>query len=750
MVELADAGGYKETAMERTWKKSVLLAVFINLIFLAVFVTGQACAISPDGEYWVGTGIYDITGPAAETTMGGYAITGQKTSGISTRLWARAFIIGDGDQRVVFVSADTWAFDSGAKQELIKKLKADPELSQYYTAQNICVSATHTHSSVGGFSHYFLYNAPNGGFVPESMFAVVAGIYEAIKRAHDNLQAACIYVNQGELSNTGWNRSESAYRNNPQQERDRYSQNTDAEMLLLKFMGENGAELGMINWFAIHADTIGPENTLISGDSKGHAAYQFEKAKGTDYREGEGFVAAFAQADSGDSTPNPPFTKHIGSAAWAAQELSISVDEALALGFPLDQALGEADIKKNPILKLITDRQLSQAEELYNNAEISVSGSIDFRHEYVDFSDLYVDSERAATCPGGMGASYTGGSPSDNPSPYPLFPLGVTTDNLQEVDSLNYRNMYRLLGLLPYMAGFLGMSEPMALSPAYKTCQEPKPVILPTGLMSMNVNHYPMTPQVLPVQILKIGNVAILALPFEVTTMSGRRLKEAGLKYLASSGVDYVAMACLANGYGAYMATKEEYQKQMFEGAGTFFGPNQLSACIQEIEKLADAITRRQPVDAGPQPQDMAGKIGVSTQGRVSFDRRLWIRQFGLVAVQPSSSFTKGETVKAVFWGAHPRNTLTYMMNRGELRLYPFAQVEQNINGQWVSVVFDWDPELVYSWSRDEQDYSKCAITWDTRNAVPGQYRIHHRGHWKRQIGTIEPYDGYSSVFNVI
>ncbi len=145
------------------------------------------------------------------------------------------------------------------------------------------------------------------------------------------------------------------------------------------------------------------------------------------------------------------------------------------------------------------------------------------------------------------------------------------------------------------MARFLGMPEPEALRPEYKACQSPKPVILPTGLMSMNLKHIPMTPQILPVQVFKIGNVAILALPFEVTTMAGRRLKEAGLDHLSAAGVDYIAIACLANGYGSYMATKEEYEKQIYEGAGTFFGPNQLLACIQEIGKLSDAITGGQP-----------------------------------------------------------------------------------------------------------------------------------------------------------
>lgn len=79
--------------------------------------------------YRVGVGIADVTGPAAEIGMVywgdsigstgmslpgflyfdyqmGYAKQQQKTSGIHTRLYSRAFIFDDGQKKMVFVSAD--------------------------------------------------------------------------------------------------------------------------------------------------------------------------------------------------------------------------------------------------------------------------------------------------------------------------------------------------------------------------------------------------------------------------------------------------------------------------------------------------------------------------------------------------------------------------------------------------------------------------------------------------------------------
>src|SRR4051794_30007870 len=48
-----------------------------------------------DGFYYVGVGHHDITGPAAELGMMGYADANQTTAGLHMRLRARAFALED-------------------------------------------------------------------------------------------------------------------------------------------------------------------------------------------------------------------------------------------------------------------------------------------------------------------------------------------------------------------------------------------------------------------------------------------------------------------------------------------------------------------------------------------------------------------------------------------------------------------------------------------------------------------------------
>ena len=65
-------------------------------------------SLSLTASYNIGLGRADITGPAAEIGMMGYAKFGQRARGIHTRLYSRAFIVEnvDTDSRVVFVSVD--------------------------------------------------------------------------------------------------------------------------------------------------------------------------------------------------------------------------------------------------------------------------------------------------------------------------------------------------------------------------------------------------------------------------------------------------------------------------------------------------------------------------------------------------------------------------------------------------------------------------------------------------------------------
>ncbi|MGE5423692.1 MAG: neutral/alkaline non-lysosomal ceramidase N-terminal domain-containing protein, partial [Ignavibacteriales bacterium] len=142
----------------RQRKISTAVIVLLSLsLFLSSIIppnTAQARSRNQSSNYLIGTGIYDITGPAAEVIMMGYANPEQSTAGIHTRLRSRAFIIADPDtgQRVVIVNADLGQIFEAVKHDVVKKLQAS--FGSIYDYDNVLLTATHTHNGPGGYSHY--------------------------------------------------------------------------------------------------------------------------------------------------------------------------------------------------------------------------------------------------------------------------------------------------------------------------------------------------------------------------------------------------------------------------------------------------------------------------------------------------------------------------------------------------------------------------------------------------------------------
>lgn len=89
----------------------------------------------------------------------------------------------------------------------------------------------------------------------------------------------------------------------------------------------------------------------------------------------------------------------------------------------------------------------------------------------------------------------------------------------------------------------------------------------------------PGLPQVLPAQVLRIGPMVLLGLPFEVTAEAGRRIRsamqaEAGAAGQAGPpGIEACVLSSVANEYAGYCTTPEEYGIQFYEGGHTLHGP---------------------------------------------------------------------------------------------------------------------------------------------------------------------------------
>jgi neutral ceramidase len=100
-------------------------------------------------------------------------------------------------------------------------------------------------------------------------------------------------------------------------------------------------------------------------------------------------------------------------------------------------------------------------------------------------------------------------------------------------------------------------------------------------------------PRVLPVQLLRIGTAALLALPFEITVEAGRRLEATVVAAFGeASGVRKVIVSSAANDYWDYLTTPEEYSRQCYEGASTLYGPRSHAFVSVATAQLAKDLMR--------------------------------------------------------------------------------------------------------------------------------------------------------------
>eukprot|EP00897_Mesotaenium_endlicherianum_P004587 jgi/Mesen1/4156/ME000219S03285 len=458
---------------------------------------------------------------SADVNMMGYANPSQNAAGIHFRLRSRAFIIGElqpqqqgsatPGNRLAFVSIDACMGSQGVTLEVFKRLKA--RYGELYNEKNVVISGIHTHSGPGGYLQYVLYLITSLGFVRQSFDAMVDGIVRSVVLAHENLR-------EGRLVDANANRSPSAYLNNPAEERARYPYDTDKHMTLIKLLDDGGGSagggaggsarpLGAVNWYPVHCVSMNRTNPLLlllflltrgrvrvhvrmhagPGTREALAAMAAQHpatggrrafplasklqrrrsfAGGEDGR--PPFVAAFAQSNEGDVTPNT------GGA--------FCLDTGLPCDFNTSTCNGRSTLcyGRGPAYpwgdhfdstRIIAELQFHKARELFEGASEALRGPVDSRMMYLHMADLRVEL------------------PPDTPGGKP------------RVGNLFWR----------FVRSFIKIPSRKQV-----LCQHPKPVLLDTGELN---TPYAWAPSILPISIHRVGQLILLAVPAEAGLRRG-------------------------------------------------------------------------------------------------------------------------------------------------------------------------------------------------------------------------------------
>jgi neutral ceramidase len=610
------------------------LTVPALLMIAAVSSLTFGCSSTESAEpnYLVGSGFADITGPLVDVAFTGYSQPTHIANGVHTRLSARAFIIGEIDigegdrhRRLVLVTTDLLNVSQEIRLSVVDNLRA--KYGDLYTLDNVVISATHTHSSPGGYRH-------DGAYREAYFEAVVSGVAQAIEAAHEDLQPGRILLGKGDVENAGANRSAVAYEQNPEAERVRYTNDTDKEMTLLKFV-RGDAVIGVLSWFAVHPTSLTFNNSLVSADHKGFAAMEMEKRFQDREDTADGFVAAFAQSNCGDVTGN------------------LNLDNTGPGVDDYDSA------------RVIGQRQLDTATALFDSASEALRGGLDYRFALVDFTDLEVTDEFTGsgpqrTCFPAYGYSFAGGSTEDGGG-HPLFMEGL----LEPDESLEALVELVLM--------------PPPVSDALRACQAPKPILY-------RKSQQPS----LPIGVARVGQLAIVFVPSEVTTMSGRRMRDTVQRLLGDQVTD-VVIAGYSNDYAGYITTPEEYAVQQYEGGHTLFGPWTLPAFRQELDRLARALADGSPALGSEDQDDLRGMVESLPVGN-EYDEPPNNGAFGEVTTPPKTSYASGDSMSVSFWTGHPDNALRLGA--------PYFEIQRLIDSDWSTVATEGDWSTQVRWTQ--------------------------------------------------
>lgn len=503
-------------------------------------------------------------------------------------LYVRSLVLRNAaGQRLIFSNAEICFVTQAIQQEVLRRLQQIwPELQE----AELLLSAQHTHSGPGGYSHYAFYNMTIPGFQPAVFEAIVKSFVSSIVAAEAALAPAELAFATAPFEagmEVAFNRSLPAYNQNPENTPLRSDQThlaVDRTMYLLRISSPEGRLRGLVNWFGVHATSLSAHNTGLSSDNKGYAAQWLENHL---QQQGQQAVCIFAQGAAGDVSPN----FHGSGKRWPRGKFS---DDHESMRY-------NGRLQAEQALKILNAAAFETLDE-----------TLDSRLHYADLSHLpcaprFVGGRHdCRSAPAAQGPAFLGGTPVDGPgisAPLQGLVAGFSRwqrqrylRQLQKNDPARWAQERedqqmqapKVLAVESGRRRFLGLSQPDKLPvPAAAD-----PVLGELKRLSEKgaMREHSWTPQVLPLQIVRIGALALIAFPGEATTTAARRLCQSVQADLEAAGVRRSVFCGYSNAYFGYASTPEEYLLQRYEGGHTVFGRWTLPAFQTAYAEVAAAL----------------------------------------------------------------------------------------------------------------------------------------------------------------
>lgn len=240
-------------------------------------------------------------------------------------------------------------------------------------------------------------------------------------------------------------------------------------------------------------------------------------------------------------------------------------------------------------------------------------------------------------------------------------------------------------------------------------------------------------PTWMPFQMIALGDDVLVALPWEITTVAGERIR-GSVAEAAGRALEQVAIVGLANEYGGYLTTPEEYELQGYEGQMTWWGPEQADWIRDRAGSVAAGLvtgTSGTPpyADGPPTSPDVSPASQVAAALR---------NTPGTIVTEPNAT-VRGE-VAAVTWdGGDPTV---------DARRAGTVVLERQLGSGWVEVDRDGPGSVLLRFLRTA-DANHWTAEWRSpATAVPGTYRFRIAGQAFAGVDAA-PYEVTSAPFEL-
>jgi len=509
----------------------------------------------PAAHFIAGVGQRDITPPPG-IPRAGYALWSTTGEGFRTRLYARAYYLeGNNGQRHAIIQTDLMAGSRILLAQVADKVYQQTGLH----AGNITITATHTHSSPGQFLGSEFYNkhaSHKNGYDPQFAGFLADQLAAALLQAYHSKRPAKIASGKKAVWGLTRNRSLEPYRNNHNHQ--------DVEATNAAVFHEINPYMYMVRLDGLNDDgEYQPMGAFMSFAIHGTSIPRWDPMFNGD-------LWAYFQGDLQHQIEQhyrPDNAVVVGGFEGTHGDIAPAMPLQQS-GYIWSRHVGTALAK--------------EGWQLFQSLETKLTDDADIRvaSRHVDMRDTPRINDTEICDAAAAGTTLTAG-PYEHESP--------------------------VLGWLPF---FKQGSQRWFNTDG---CHGNRLLIGGAWLQPL-IEPKDSFPRDILFQLIEVGDLAIVPLPFELTAETGFRIEAAVKAAYRDRASDTAAsdtvhtdtapeimVTSLANGYTGYITTPEEYQVQYYEGGHTIYGRYSQPYVTQHIGRLATDLLAHEHVMELPQ-----------------------------------------------------------------------------------------------------------------------------------------------------